>query len=198
MKIEGNIFEKMIFDFLKGVFFMAVNIFNTNSNTLLSGTREDDWFYNYYGDNVTISGGAGKDSITLNNDSKKVLIQYASGDGNDTIFGFNSDDTLHITKGSYKVKASGNDVIVTVGKGNFILKDAAGEKISIKNSKGKVTTKIYGSSTSELLAENNFVTNDNLSAITKNDLTPTSLEKISSTNFENLTTENNLITFSEK
>ena len=72
------------------------------------------------------------------------------------------------------------------------------QKISIKNSKGKVTTKTYGSATSALFEENNFVTRDNLSEITKNNLTPTALEKISSTNFENLTTENNLITFSEK
>ena len=70
---------------------------------------------------------------------------------------------------------------------------------SIQNSKGKVTTKTYGSASSALFAEeNNFATNDNLSAITKNNLIPTALEKISSTNFENLMQENNLITYSEK
>ena len=81
------------------------------------------------------------------------------------------------------------------------MKDAVGEEISIQDSKGEVTTKTYGSSsanTAELFEENNFATADNISTITKNNLTPTALEKISATNFENLTTQNNLITYSEK
>ena len=100
------------------------------------------------------------------------MINYASGDGKDTIEGFNSDDTLYITKGNYKVSTKNNDVIVKVGTGKIILKDAVGEQISIKDSKGKVTTKTYGSSSSDLLAENNFVTADNLSEIIENSLSP--------------------------
>lgn len=91
------------------------------------------------------------------------VIQYASGDGNDTITGFNSTDTLHITKGSYKTKVSGNDVIVTVGKGKITLKNAKGQQISIKDSSGKVKT--YSSNVAELFAENNFATADNISEI---------------------------------
>ena len=179
---------------------MAKNIFNIISNTLLGGTSGNDTIENF-GDNVTISGGKGNDSLNLLFYAKNNVIRYASGDGNDTIDGFDSDDILHITKGSYTVKTDGDDVIVTVGKGKIILKDAVGEEISIKNSSGKVTTKTYGSSsanTAELFEENNFATADNISSITKNNLTPTALEKISATNFENLTTENNLITFSGK
>ena len=171
-------------------------IYNRGDNVLINGGSGNDTITNYSGENLTISGGKGNDEITAGID--KSIIQYASGDGNDTVWGFNSDDTLQITKGSYKVKTSGNDVIVTVGKGKIILKGAGGEKISIKDSKGKVTTKTYGSSTSALLEENNFVTADNLSDIVKNDLTPTTFEKISATKFENLTQENNFVTYSEK
>ncbi len=82
---------------------------------------------------MTISGGKGNDRFELLFYPKNNLIQYASGDGNDTVDGFDSDDILHITKGSYEVSTKNNDVIVTVGKGKIILKDAVGEEISIKN-----------------------------------------------------------------
>ncbi len=127
---------------------------------------------NYKGDNTTINGGIGNDTISLSSYAVNNVINYASGDGKDTIEGFNSDDTLYITKGNYKVSTKNNDVIVKVGTGKIILKDAVGEQISIKDSKGKVTTKTYGSSSSDLLAENNFVTADNLSEIIENSLSP--------------------------
>ena len=175
--------------------------YNYSENTSLNGNAGNDYIVSYYSGNSTISGGTGNDTIEFTSYAVNSLIKYASGDGKDIIYGFNSDDTLHITKGSYKVKTSGNDLIVKVGKGSVTLKNAVGKSISIKNSKGKVTTKYYGyssSQTAELFAENNFVTSDNLSEITKNNLTPTALEKIPTQNFENLTQKNNLITFAEK
>lgn len=182
------------------------SILNCDTHVTIDGGEGDDTINSSYRvydniDYVTISGGKGNDQISLGSYSYNNVIQYASGDGNDTIYGFNYDDTLHIKKGNYKTSVSGNDVIVTVGKGSITLKNARYTSISIKNSKGKVTTKYYGSSssqTAELFAENNFVTADNLSEIVKNNLSPTSLEKISGTNFENLMSENNLITYSEK
>ena len=75
-----------------------------------------------------IDGGAGNDSITINNDilgyseftgavkggadddiiyiehaqnKYGTLYQYASGDGNDTILGVNFLDTIQITSGTY-------------------------------------------------------------------------------------------------
>lgn len=72
---------------------------------------------------------------------------------------------MHITKGSYKTKVSGNDVIVTVSNGQITLKNAKGQQISIKNSDGKVTTKTYCSPSSALFEENNFATAGNLSDI---------------------------------
>ena len=175
------------------------SIFNGfGSNVTIFGGTGNDTIENYGGNSATITGGKGKDLISLGSYAYNDVVQYASGDGNDTIFGFNSDDILYITKGSYKTSVSGNDVIVKIGSSSVTLKYAASKEISIKNSKGNVTTKTYGSSTSALLAENNFVTADNLSDIVENNLTPTSLEKIETNNFENLTQENNLITFSEK
>ncbi len=129
-----------------------------------TGNDYIDCYNSGYGNTTTIKGGKGNDTITLGS-SSGCILQYASGDNIDTILGFDSTDTLHITKGSYKAKVSGNDVIITVGKGKITLKDVAGQEISIKNSKGKVTTKTYGSASSALFAENNFATADNLSEI---------------------------------
>ena len=169
-------------------------------NASINGGAGDDEIYCSWSSNNTIIGGKGDDfiSVTSSGADSQNVFKYATGDGNDTIYGFGESDTLKITKGSYKAKVSGNDVIVTVGKGKITLVDAAVGKISITNSKGKTTTKTYGSSTSALFEENNFITSDNLSEITENNLTPTALEKISSTKFENLTAENNFVTYSEK
>ncbi|MBE8949658.1 MAG: calcium-binding protein [Quinella sp. 3Q1] len=103
------------------------------------------------GDNVTIAGGAGNDSIKsggLNttitggkgNDHISLgavghLIQYASGDGKDTIIGFNETDTLTVSGGSYSTQASGSDVLVKVGKGSILLKDAKGKALNINDTK---------------------------------------------------------------
>ena len=156
----------------------TVNSFGRNEN--ISGGAGNDSIYSG-GDNSTVLGGAGKDSIDCLGDNTVVIggkgndaidlryygsftVNYASGDGKDTVKSFDSDDVLHITKGSYSVSTNGDDVVVKVGKGSITLKDAAGQEISIKNSKGKVTTKTYSVS-SALFAENNFVTADNLSEI---------------------------------
>ena len=117
-----------------------------NYVTILGGAGNDS--ISNIGDTVTINAGAGNDYIDNDgneviidagkeNDivslssysyySKNTLIQYTSGDGNDTIFNFNSDDTLQIGggTGSYFSKTSGNDVIVTVGEGKITLVGAA-------------------------------------------------------------------------
>lgn len=159
-----------------------------------------DTFYdpdneNYNGSNSTIIGGKGNDKITLSSSAANNVVQYASGDGKDTVVGFGTDDTLKITKGTYKTSVSGSDVIVKVGKGSVTLKDAVGKKISITDYKGKNTTKIY-SSTSALFTENNFATEDNLDSILENNLPPTP-DKIETPTFDTLTQEKTLITYVE-
>ena len=48
--------------------------------------------YNYH---VSINGGTGNDTISLKSDSYGTVINYTNGDGNDTIYGFGSDDVLN-------------------------------------------------------------------------------------------------------
>ena len=49
---------------------------------------------------MTILGGIGNDRITITN-ADKTLIQYADGDGKDTIYGYNETDTIQIASDSY-------------------------------------------------------------------------------------------------
>ena len=125
----------------------AINVIrNYNDNITVKGTSKDDYIDNYVS-NVSINGGAGNDSIYSGNDNVTIaggknndqirlestenVITYANGDGNDTIYGFNSTDSLKITGASYSTTKSGDDVIVKVGKGKMTLKNVAGNAIYI-------------------------------------------------------------------
>ncbi|MBR1645508.1 MAG: hypothetical protein IJ774_00455 [Selenomonadaceae bacterium] len=102
----------------------AITLANTTGNTLLTGTAYDDSISNS-ASNVTINAGAGNDRISLSSSAAKVLIQYASGDGSDTIYGFTADDTIKISGGKYSSATSGNDVILTVGTDTIFVKDSS-------------------------------------------------------------------------
>ena len=138
----------------------ADTITSSGSNSLLDGGAGDDVIHNgyyyyepwnfYYGSsnngehddslkssNVTISGGAGNDSI--DNNGERVIYVYNSGDGEDTIFGYGSSDTLKIS-GSYSTQTSGNDVLVKVGSGSILLKNASGKTLNIETSGGETDT----------------------------------------------------------
>ena len=81
---------------------------------------------------LTIAGGKDDDLIKITLDGEeednksKILIIYNSGDGNDTIFGFDARSSLNITADYFK-ETIGNDVLFTVGEGSILLKDAASE-----------------------------------------------------------------------
>ena len=113
-----------------------------NSNVTISGGAGKDTIENYaankisiyggegndsiytYGYNVTINGGAGSDIISLTNDSHNRVIQYVYGDGDDTIFRFNSKDTLQITTPKdFENMRGGNDLYILFDNGSITLKD---------------------------------------------------------------------------
>ncbi|MBR6014407.1 MAG: hypothetical protein IK062_11625 [Selenomonadaceae bacterium] len=174
-----------------------------NGNDSLTGGKGND---NLNGGNGvdTLVGGA--DNDTLTGGKGKDIFVYAKGDGKDIITDYTArQDKIKISSGSIsKTKVSGKDVIFTVGSGSITVKNGKDQKISVVDSKGKTTTKTYNKNVTANVSdlwfaeENNFVTSDNISEITKNYSTPTALEKISTTNFENLVQENNFVTYSEK
>ena len=116
---------------------------NTANNVLISGNADNDYIDNKgnnvtldgganndtidnSGANISITGGTGDDQINLSSDAQKVLIQYTSGDGSDTVSGFKESDSLRIGDGTgiFSTQTSGNDIIVNVGAGSVTLLDA--------------------------------------------------------------------------
>ena len=104
----------------------ADTVRNYGANILISGGDGNDVIQNSVSANVTVNGGKGNDSIK-NTSSPNVFIEYALGDGKDTIDGFNSTATLKIGNGNdtYTKSVKGANLILTVGDGSIILKNAA-------------------------------------------------------------------------
>ena len=97
----------------------------SNHLTINTGTGRD-YIYSF-ADDITINAGEGDDTISLNSDfAERNVIQYKSGDGNDKIYGFKSDDTLQIIGSSYfNTMRNGSYVIITVDSGFISLKGAS-------------------------------------------------------------------------
>ncbi len=97
-------------------------------------TRDEDgsiigWLYTQ---NVTIDGGKGDDFIA--NSGEKTLIKYSGG--NDTISGFDVDDTLKIASGTMNsvVTTDGNNLFLKVGNDTITTNYAS--KVTISGGKG--------------------------------------------------------------
>ena len=185
---------------------------SSKKDTLIGGTGKDT-IYGGAGNDI-LSGGAGNDKLfgDAGNDSLnggKGNDTLTAGAGNDTLTGGKGNDIFVHSKGKDVItdytagadairlsgttlkssKVSKKDVILTTGDGT----------ITVKNGKGKELTVLmtYSSSTSALLAENNFVKTDNLSAIVKNDLS-VSADNIGTPKYETFIVKNDLITFAGK
>ena len=98
-----------------------------------------------FGSGSTINTGAGNDVIIFSAHirdekiytSSRNLIQYKFGDGNDIIYGINSDSTVQIaTNSGYTTQKSGNDLIIKVGIGKMTLKDGADKSFKISTVSG--------------------------------------------------------------
>ena len=105
-------------------------ISNTGANVIINGDAGRDSINNTAA-NVTIVGGACNDSISLSSAASGTFIKYSSGDGDDTLYGVDSNDTLQITGAKYSTVASGNDLIISVGGGSVILKNAQNISLNI-------------------------------------------------------------------
>ena len=119
------------------------SVYNWGNNTTINTSTGNDSVYNLYRDNVSIDGGAGKDfihnyglnvsiiggkgndTISFSSTASLNVIQYANGDGNDLINGFNATSTLSISGSKYSSETGGDDIIITVGDGSITLRGAA-------------------------------------------------------------------------
>ena len=95
------------------------DILNAENYTIVSGTSDNDSIENT-GSDVTVIGSAGNDYI-FNNGGTNVSFKYSAGDGNDSVYGFNSTSSLSIAGGEYSSALNDNDTIITVGEGSILL-----------------------------------------------------------------------------
>ena len=82
--------------------------------------------------NNTIIGGQGDDLIAIEDTKIPVVLRYKAGDGNDYVFGYDKNDTIQIVNSEYATKKSGQDVVITIGKGSVTLISAKGKKLNIE------------------------------------------------------------------
>ena len=99
-------------------------IFNTGANVLINGGAGNDTINNT-GKNATIIGGAGNDKISLSSAATGTLIKYSSGEGKDTLYGFDKNDSLEVSGGSYTTAKSGSDILVTFDSGSLLIKNTS-------------------------------------------------------------------------
>ena len=79
----------------------------------------------------TISGGADSDLISLRPAAHQCVVEYNNGDGNDIVYGFDSNDTLKISGGKYSMKTSGENLVIKVGDGSITFKYCKNLSINI-------------------------------------------------------------------
>ena len=79
----------------------------------------------------SIDGGTGDDVIFIDQTKIPNIIFYNSGDGNDEIFGYDSNDQIRINKSDYTTRFDGDDVKIIVGSGSMTLYDAKDKKLNI-------------------------------------------------------------------
>lgn len=127
-----------------------------NHTSISAGAGNDSINLTSLADDSTIAGGTGDDTITIEW-AERVLLQYSSGDGNDIVEGFDSDDTIKITGDAYSKSDDGDDLLLTVGDGSIRFKDMAGENINI------VGTLADGSTVQETVEPVTYVINDGTS-----------------------------------
>ena len=114
---------------------------NDGANAVINGGDGDDLLENR-GANSTLIGGTGDDTINL---GAATRVQYARGDGNDVIIGYDSDSTIHITSGTIgSIVTDGLDVVIKVGDGSLRIKDAFEQMLTIVKADNSVIRNSYG------------------------------------------------------
>ncbi|MBQ9479609.1 MAG: hypothetical protein IJU71_08650, partial [Selenomonadaceae bacterium] len=108
---------------------LIINDSNIADNAMLYGGDDDDSIVsNSRG--VLIDGGKGDDAIELSGLDQTIV--FRGSDGNDTVVGYQSTDTVHIVDGSsYSTQQSGDNIILKVGDGSITFKNASDQVLTI-------------------------------------------------------------------
>ncbi len=112
---------------------LIVNNSNVGLRAVLNGGLGNDSIVSNSPD-ITVEGGKGDDVIELSGVNQTV--RYHTGEGNDTVLGYQSTDIIHLIDGAeYETVESGFDVVVSVGSGSLTLIDALDKELNIDTTK---------------------------------------------------------------
>lgn len=109
-----------------------IAVFGSN-NTIYGNDDTDFILIGENANNNIISGGFGDDVIIFKG-GKNEIINYAEGDGNDIIVGYDESHRINIA-GSYVISTVDADVKIQVGNSTIILNGATGKTININGKK---------------------------------------------------------------
>lgn len=184
-----------------GIGYLSATVLGGNGNDTLDGDNGTD---NVRIAPCTLTGGKGNDIFVYDGGGYITVTDYTAGQ--DKIFhDYGTLDSI-----LNQATVSGNDVYLNKSvnpltnnykgvESCYLLKNAKGKKITFIDNYGNTTVKTFtasaASSSAALLAEDDFATADNLSAITENNLS--SVGEFETQNFDTLTQEN-LITYADK
>ncbi len=141
--------------------FGTLNVDGQGTLTMVDGGEGDDTIVNN-SPGATIMGGAGSDRISLQ--SSAQTVEFSIGGGNDTIYGFDTDDTLRCVMADVNSSSlDGSNVILYIGGGSITFVGSAGKQIKVQDTNGKVTTSLYGRE-AEQVGDDSLVSADTLAA----------------------------------
>ena len=129
----------------------------------INGGEGNDTISCPYAKDVTIIGGKGNDLISIGSGTNN-LIKYSLGDGKDTIYGFNDDDSIQLlTDSKIAANMNGNDAIFKVDDTAeaITLKDVlsgGSAQIKILYKTGELTTYTFNKNTGIITNENDSIT----------------------------------------
>ena len=143
-------------------------LFGDNGNDLLWGGAGNDSVSGGAGNDKlfgdasadTLNGGKGNDTLTGGNGND--VFVYANGDGNDVITDYTAkQDKIRLTSGSISSSSlKGSDVVLKIGSGSITVKSGKNKSITVVDSKGKSTSKVYGSSSKNYVEKLWFESDD--------------------------------------
>ena len=137
---------------------------NDGGTLIVKGSSSDELISLSGSGASTIISGKGNDTI-IGSYSAAEVFQY--GGGNLRIDNYNYDDVIELKSGSIKnYTTDGGNLIFNMSDGGTItLRNMANHAITVKNSKGKTSTKIYGNGSSPVDVIKKFVQAINRSVI---------------------------------
>ena len=105
---------------------------NAANYSSIDAGADNDTIRNESSERVTISGGSGDDLVSIDGSSSYTMIKYSQGDGYDTIYGYNSGDTISLGGGYYTRETVGSNIVVSLLSGGAMtLVDVSNKNVNI-------------------------------------------------------------------